>query len=101
VYRLVEAHYEEVKAQWEERFESRYGHWRGFVDGVVMRYLDCGRFEAGFGGAWCPACHAELLARSARGDSPPPAVGRRCCRSGVATNLARPADTHPRCRGGW
>ena len=24
--RLVEAHYNEVKGQWEERFERRYGH---------------------------------------------------------------------------
>jgi hypothetical protein len=28
---------------------------------VVARYLDCGRFEAGFGRARCPACHAEFL----------------------------------------
>ena len=30
-----------MKALWEERFEKKYGYWRGFVDSVVARYLDC------------------------------------------------------------
>ncbi len=42
LYQLLEAHYDEVKAVWEERFEKKYGFWRGFVDTVVARYLDCG-----------------------------------------------------------
>jgi len=48
LYQLMEAHYEDVKACREERFEKRYGFWRGFVDSVVLRYLDCGTVEAGF-----------------------------------------------------
>ena len=40
LYQLLEAYYEDVKAVWEERFENRYGYWRGFVDTVVTRYLD-------------------------------------------------------------
>jgi hypothetical protein len=35
-----------VKALWEERFDKKYGYWRGFVDNVVARYLDCGVAEA-------------------------------------------------------
>ena len=31
-YRLFESHFDEVKGQWEERYEGRYGFWRGFVD---------------------------------------------------------------------
>jgi hypothetical protein len=42
LYRLVEALYDTVKGVWEERFEQRFGFWRGFVDGVVGAYLDCG-----------------------------------------------------------
>ncbi len=42
LYQLFEAYYEDVKAIWEERFEKQYGFWRGFVDTVVARYLDCG-----------------------------------------------------------
>lgn len=40
LYRLMEAHYEDAKACWEDRFERRYGFWWGFVDSVVARYLD-------------------------------------------------------------
>jgi hypothetical protein len=32
LYRLFEAHFDEVRGQWEERFERGYGFWRSFVD---------------------------------------------------------------------
>jgi hypothetical protein len=57
----MEAHYEDVKAAWENRFEKRYGFWRGFVDSVVARYLDCGVAESGFARLRCEACGAEKL----------------------------------------
>jgi hypothetical protein len=47
LFQLVERHYEEVKAVWEDRFEKTHGFWRGFVDDVVARYLDCGTAEGG------------------------------------------------------
>ncbi len=47
LYCLVEKHYDTVKGLWEERFEARYGFWRGFVDAAVNRYLDCGIMELG------------------------------------------------------
>ena len=50
---LLEAYYEDVKAVGEERFEKKYGFWRGFVDAVVARYLDCGVAEAGWAD-WAP-----------------------------------------------
>jgi ribosomal protein S27E len=53
--------FEEVKGRWEERFERRYGFWRGFVDEQVRRYLDCGLFENGFARVQCPDCHEEYL----------------------------------------
>jgi hypothetical protein len=78
LYRLVEAHYEEVKGQWEERFESRYGHWRGFVDEVVARYLDCGVFEAGSARVQCRDCHEEyLVACSCKGRGLCPSCGAK------------------------
>jgi hypothetical protein len=48
LYQLVDHHYETVKGAWEERFEQRYGFWRGFYDTAVARYLDCGLFESGY-----------------------------------------------------
>jgi hypothetical protein len=78
LYRLVETHYDEVKGQWEERFEGRYGYWRGFVDGVVQRYLDCGVFRAGFARVRCPGCAAEfLVACSCRGRGFCPSCGAK------------------------
>jgi hypothetical protein len=61
LYQLLEAYYEEVKSVWEERFEKKYGFWRGFVDQVVARYLDCGVAEAGFARLQCQTCGAERL----------------------------------------
>jgi hypothetical protein len=61
LYRLVETLYDEVKGLWEERFERRYGFWRGIVDEQVRRYLDCGLYENGFARIRCPDCHAEYL----------------------------------------
>jgi hypothetical protein len=61
LYQLLEAYYEDVKASWEERFEKKYGYWRGFVDSVVARYLDCGVAEAGFARILCDTCGAERL----------------------------------------
>ena len=61
LYQLLDAYYEDVKAIWEERFEKKYGFWRGFVDQAVARYLDCGVAEAGFARLKCDACGAEKL----------------------------------------
>ncbi len=64
LYQLLEAYYEDVKAVWEERFEKKYGYWRGFVDTVVARYLDCGVSDAGFARLKCEACGSERLLTS-------------------------------------
>src|SRR3990172_3363044 len=56
LYQLLQAYYEDVKAVWEEHFEKKYGFWRGFVDTVVARYLDCGVAEAGFARLRCQTC---------------------------------------------
>ncbi len=61
MYRLVEALYDKVKGVWEGRFERTYGYWRGFVDDVVIAYLDCGRYEAGLGRVKCKECGDEFL----------------------------------------
>ena len=71
-YRLVETHFDEVKGQWEERFEGRYGFWRGFVDEQVRRYLDCGLYENGIAVTDCvpPPCFAA----KSHGDSATPSA---------------------------
>jgi hypothetical protein len=44
---LLDTLYERVKGAWEERFERRYGFWRGLADEAVARYLDCGVWDNG------------------------------------------------------
>ena len=61
LYQLLESHYETVKGMWEERFERRYGFWRGLYDSAVASYLDCGLFESGFARVRCTACPNEFL----------------------------------------
>ena len=61
LYRLVETQVDEVRSQWEERFEGRYCFWRGSVDKTVAAYLDCGILENGFARVRCGACRAEFL----------------------------------------
>jgi hypothetical protein len=61
LYRLFDAHFDEVRGQWEEMYERRFGFWRGFVDEQVLRYLDCGLFENGFARIRCPDCAEEYL----------------------------------------
>ena len=61
LYFLVESLYEKVKALWEERFERSHGFWRGFLDDIVARYLDCGVMESGFARVYCKHCKEEYL----------------------------------------
>ncbi len=78
LYVLIESLYESVKGAWEDLFERRYGFWRGLLDGVVARYLDCGIFERGFARIRCPDCAAEyLLAFSCKGRGLCPSCGAK------------------------
>jgi hypothetical protein len=61
LYFLVESLYDKVKAVWEQRFERACGFWRGFLDDIVMRYLDCGLLECGFARVFCGHCKNEYL----------------------------------------
>ena len=61
LFQLVEAHYEDVKSLWEDRFEKTHGRWRGFTDTVIARYLDCASPECGFARLRCDECRSERL----------------------------------------
>lgn len=78
LYALLASLYETVKGAWEDLFERRYGFWRGLLDSVVARYLDCGIFERGFARIRCPDCAAEyLLAFSCKGRGLCPSCGAK------------------------
>jgi hypothetical protein len=61
LFQLVDAFYEEVKGSWEDRFERRYGFWRGAVEDAVYAFLDCGILDHGFARVRCDECRAEFL----------------------------------------
>ncbi|HUP32904.1 MAG TPA: transposase zinc-binding domain-containing protein, partial [Gaiellaceae bacterium] len=50
-----------MKGSWEERFESRYGFWRGAAEAAAYAFLDCGIFEHGFARVRCDGCRSEYL----------------------------------------
>ena len=63
---------------WEERFERKYGFWRGLADEVVARYLDCGDWNSGFARVRCRKCPEEfLVAFSCRGRGLCPSCGAK------------------------
>jgi hypothetical protein len=78
LYQLLEAHYDTVKGLWEERFERRYGFWRGFYDTAVTRYHNCDLFESGFARVTCVRCPNEfLVAFSCKGRGLCPSCGAK------------------------
>ena len=61
LYRLLESHHEEVKGQWDERFATRHGFWRGACEAAAYAFLDCGIYERGFARLRCERCRDEVL----------------------------------------
>ena len=61
MFRLVDDCYEDVKGTWEDRFEAKYGRWRGFVDDIVYAFADCGDLSRGFARVYCDSCRSEYL----------------------------------------
>ena len=88
-----------MRGQWEERFERRYGFWRGFVDEQVRRYLDCGLFENGFARVRVEPEDGPAVERLARYIMRPPISIERIAWSGNGDVLYRPKGCHDgRCR---
>ena len=75
---LLDSLYDRVKGEWEERFERRYGFWRGLADEIVARYVDCGDWDSGFARVRCRRCPEEfLVASSCRGRGLCPSCGAK------------------------
>jgi hypothetical protein len=75
---LLDTLYERVKGSWEERFERRYGFWRGLADEAVARCLDCEVWDNGFARVRCRKCPQEfLVAFSCKGRGLCPSCGAK------------------------
>jgi hypothetical protein len=61
LFRLVQQHWEEFEAVYEERFAARYGPLRRVVRRTVEGFLRCGVLDHGFARVRCGDCGHDLL----------------------------------------
>ena len=61
LYQLVQDHFEELRAGYDERFAATYGPWQERWQTVVENFLRCGDLHFGFARVWCPTCHHSFL----------------------------------------
>ena len=61
LYQVLATHFDTFLAQYEARFQRRYGYLRPVVREVVDRYLDCANPMCGFARIRCPECAREYL----------------------------------------
>jgi ribosomal protein S27E len=60
-YRVLFHYFDEFVAEYENRFETKYGYFRSVIQEVVEKYLDCGNPKSGFARIRCPDCGTERL----------------------------------------
>ncbi len=60
-YRIFSQYYDEFKDVYEERYQSKYGFFRSFIDEEVEKYLRCGILKYGFARVRCSKCKHEFL----------------------------------------
>ena len=60
-YRLVAGHWDEFKRGYPEKYERDFGVWRGVVEDVVGKFLECGDLTHGFARVRCPDCRHEMF----------------------------------------
>lgn len=61
-YRIVDAHFEEFRNVYPQRYREDFGYWRPVIADVVAEFLKCGVVEEGFARLRCPDCGEEILA---------------------------------------
>lgn len=67
LFRLVQDHFTDLHAVYEERFAHVHGDWRPVIREVAHKFLACGILDHGFARVRCDACtHEYLLAFSCK-----------------------------------
>lgn len=54
-------YFDEFVAEYENRFERKYGYFRPVIQEVVEKYFDCGNPKCGFARIRCGDCWSEFL----------------------------------------
>jgi len=68
LWQCLSGHFDTFLADYEERYQPRYGFLRPIIPEVVNKFLDCGDLEHGFARVRCDHCqHEYLLAFSCKG----------------------------------
>jgi hypothetical protein len=60
-YRCIEAHFEDLRQVWDDRYSKRYGYFRSYILDVIYKYLDCGDLHCGFARVKCKDCGHEFI----------------------------------------
>jgi len=60
-YRLVAGHFREFKSVYPEKYARDFWVWRGVIDDVVRKFLECGVLDHGFARVRCPQCRHEMF----------------------------------------
>jgi len=94
LWRLIDEHFDSFQQVYDERFQAKYGYWRGIVEQSVAAFLKCGDLQAGFARVRCPDCKHRPLKAMVPGLLPSPASSptiatRRCPRAHPATKSGR------------
>ncbi len=60
-YKLVAGHFGEFGRVYPEKYERDFGFWRGVIDDVVRKFLECGDLAHGFARVRCGDCGHEMF----------------------------------------
>ena len=67
LWQALDTRFDAFQAEYEERFETKYGPLRPVVIKRVQEYLKCGILDYGFARIRCPQCkHEYLVPKQAR-----------------------------------
>ena len=77
LWALVSAYGETIERVWGEKFEERYGPWRGHWRRALEGFLECGDFTCGFARVRCECGNERLLPFSCKRKLCPSCEARR------------------------
>ena len=61
LWRLLDEHFDSFQQVYDERYQAKYGFWRGIVEQSVAAFLKCGDLQEGFARVRCRDCKHEIF----------------------------------------
>ena len=72
LWRLLDKHIDSFQQVYNERFQAKYGYWRGIVEQSAATFLKCGDLQEGFCLSSLPRLQAPTMQSMVPGLSPCP-----------------------------